>query len=62
LLSPKGDKNLYCQNLLKAVLNLEVFQENAKIAQNNIVEKFGYQRLCNDMDQLYKKLLAEIKK
>jgi glycosyltransferase involved in cell wall biosynthesis len=62
LLSPKGDKNLYCQNLLKAVLNLEVFQENAKIAQNNIVEKFGYQRLCNDMDLLYKKLLAEIKK
>ncbi|MBK9283312.1 MAG: glycosyltransferase [Sphingobacteriaceae bacterium] len=61
LLSPKGDLTAFSQNLLKALQNIEIFSANAKMGQEEIIKKFSYERLCSDMDKLYKKLLSEKK-
>jgi len=61
LLSEPGDSDQYKKNLLEAVTNFETLNRNTAQTQKLILEKFSYKRLCNDMDQLYRKLLEKVK-
>lgn len=61
LLSEANDYKAYKKNLLFAVNNFDELSQKADEASQNVIEKFGYERLCKDMDLLYKKLLNEIK-
>jgi len=58
LLSSADDVKAYKDNLLRAVINFSDFNKMAHLAQNEVVEKFSYKRLCNDMNLLYTKLLT----
>lgn len=58
LLSEKGDKEGYLKNLELAVNEFEKRNKEAKVAQQEVIQKFSYKRLCSDMDQLYKKLMG----
>lgn len=62
LLSESGDQDAFNQNLLYAVNHFELVNKQASAASRNIVEQFGYQRLCRDMASLYYKLLAQKKR
>ena len=57
LLSPADSPEKFIQNVLLAVNNFETYAEHAKSGRAEIIQKFSYQRLCTDMDMLYKKLL-----
>lgn len=57
LLSEREDKETYKKNLLFAVNNFIRLNQKAKMAQEQVLEKFSYKRLCRDMDALYNKLL-----
>lgn len=59
LLSPVGDLNLFTDNLNTLIDNDQkrfVFGSKAK---ENVIKKYHYQRLVNDVDYIYKKLLKE---
>lgn len=58
LLSEAEDHSAYLNNLLRAVEDFHHYNEKAGSAKKEVVERFGYPRLCRDMDQLYKKLLT----
>jgi len=58
LLSEKEDYETFKSNLLFSVNNFEEVNKKAKVAQQQVMEKFSYKRLCMDVDQLYKKLLS----
>jgi glycosyltransferase involved in cell wall biosynthesis len=58
MLSPAGDNRAFTENLLYAVQNFETCSKNAGAASHDILRRFSYERLCNDMDELYRKLLA----
>lgn len=58
LLSPPGDEHAYISNLLHAIRNFETLAATAHIASDQVISRFSYHRLCNDMDELYRKLLA----
>ncbi len=60
LLSERGDYETFKKNLLHAVNNFEDLNKQAKIAGEQVLEKFSYKRLCRDVDALYKKLLADL--
>lgn len=62
LLCAPDDRAAYCNNLLLAVEGFARYSKNAGNARQAIIEKFGYQRLCNDMAALYTTLLASGKK
>ncbi|MBS1651306.1 MAG: glycosyltransferase [Bacteroidetes bacterium] len=57
--SETGDVTSYKQNLLKAVLNINVLNNNLEKVSKSIVKKFDYKRLCSDMNLLYKSLLSK---
>ena len=59
LLSERGDYETFKNNLLYAVKNFEEVNKKANIAQKDVIEKFSYQRLCKEMDTLYKSLLKK---
>ncbi len=59
LLSSINDLTAYTKNLLNAVENFETYQEQAKLASAEVLQKFSYSRLCDDMDKLYKQLLKK---
>ncbi len=59
LLSERDDSEMFNRNLLYAVNNFEHVNKKAKNASEQIIEKFSYNRLCTDVDLLYKKLLAK---
>lgn len=59
LLSHRDDYAAYTKNLLSAVQNFETVNQKAKAAQQEVIEKFSYKRLCRDMDHLYQKLLKK---
>ena len=59
LLSERDDHQGFINNLRSAVENFQVYNQKAGAARNSVLEKFSYQRLCRDMDNLYKKLLKE---
>ncbi len=58
LLSERGDYTKFKTNLLFAVTNFDEVSKKAGVAQKKVAEKFSYQRLCRDVDELYKKLLV----
>ena len=57
LLSEREDFDGFKKNLLFAVNNFEIVSKKAGVAQEEVIEKFGYKRLCGDMDALYRDLL-----
>ena len=58
LLSPPADVGAFTDNLLYAVQNFATCSKNAGAASHEVLKRFSYERLCNDMDDLYRKLLA----
>lgn len=59
LLSEPGDNKGFIDNLIYAVQHFEQCENKAKATGALILEKYSYQRLCRDMDQLYKTLLQQ---
>lgn len=59
VLSAAGDAEGFKQNLLSAILNFEKLQSQAGLASQEVLQKFSYTRLCNDMFQLYNQLLKK---
>jgi glycosyltransferase involved in cell wall biosynthesis len=59
LLSEANDSIAYKNNLLHATSNFEEVNKKAGVASAEVITKFGYPRLCSDMDTLYKRLIAE---
>ena len=57
LLSAVGDEKAFSENLLRLIED-EAFRKKMSIRGNSFVHsRFGYQRLCSDMSQLYYSLL-----
>lgn len=59
VLSEPGEADVYKQNLLNAVNNFDKINADTQRIRESVLQKFSYKRLCSDMDQLYKKLLAK---
>jgi glycosyltransferase involved in cell wall biosynthesis len=57
LLSESEDLENYQKNLLYAVNNFETVNNKAGIASKEVINRFSYERLCNDMEALYSTLL-----
>ena len=60
LLCEADDYEDYKKNILSAVINFEMVNSKANLASEETITKFGYKRLCADMDGMYKKLLDKI--
>ena len=58
MLSEVQDEKMFKENLLNAVVNYKTVTANSAAAKNEVIEKFSYQRLCKDMDELYKNLTS----
>jgi glycosyltransferase involved in cell wall biosynthesis len=54
-----NDTNGFAMKTLELVENDELRKDFSKRGYNHVIEKFSYQRLCRDVDQLYKKLLSK---
>lgn len=59
MLNEVEDEEKFKSNLLNAVINYKMVTKNASSAKNEVIEKFSYQRLCTDMNLLYKQLLKK---
>jgi glycosyltransferase involved in cell wall biosynthesis len=59
VLSEANDPETYKNNLLNAVLNFAEISKNANAASKEVIEEFSYNRLCREMDLLYKSLLKD---
>ncbi len=57
LLSEPGDLAPFRDNLLNAITNFETSNNNSEAIRRAVLQNFSYQRLCSDMDKLYRKLL-----
>jgi glycosyltransferase involved in cell wall biosynthesis len=57
LLSEPGDLDAFARNLCLAVNDFEIYSSQAGLASEQVIQGFSYQRLCNDMEHLYSKLL-----
>ncbi len=57
LLSESEDLQNYQKNLLYAVNNFDSVNDKAGIASTEVINRFSYERLCDDMQELYKSLL-----
>ena len=62
ILSDPGDQQAFDKNLIYAIDNFEKVSQKASLAKDEIIQKFGYQRLCSDMDKLYRYLLTKKKR
>lgn len=58
LLSDINDFELYKKNLLYAVTHFDELNARASVASEEVIKKFSYTRLCNDIAELYTKLLS----
>jgi glycosyltransferase involved in cell wall biosynthesis len=56
LLSAEGDREGYITNLMEVVKNFESYQREAGQASAEVIRRFSYQRLCADMDKVYRRL------
>jgi glycosyltransferase involved in cell wall biosynthesis len=56
-LSDPNDPQAFCNNLLRSVNDFETLSLKAKNGQAHVLEQFSYQRLVQDMLNLYKNLL-----
>jgi glycosyltransferase involved in cell wall biosynthesis len=61
LLCEADDHETYKKNMLYAVNHFELVNAKANAASEEIISKFGYPRLCADMDKLYEELLTDKK-
>jgi len=61
LLSEPLDQEAYKNNLLDAVNHFEKYSANAGAASEEVIHKFSYNRLCNDMALCYQSLLKSHK-
>lgn len=59
LLSKEGDVEAFKTNLLYAVDHFEEVQKKAGFAQEEVIQKFHYSRLCKDMQELYESCLKK---
>jgi glycosyltransferase involved in cell wall biosynthesis len=59
LLSAPGDDRGFTSNLENAVRNFEALSRRAGTHSDEIMKRFSYERLCGDMDALYRQLLSE---
>ncbi len=59
ILSEVEDVTELKNNLLNVIVHFKTVTADSSIAKNEIIETFSYQRLCRDMDNLYKKLLKK---
>ena len=59
VLSEVEDESSLKTNLLNAIINYKTVTANSTVAKEEVIQKFSYQRLCKDMDELYKKLLKK---
>jgi glycosyltransferase involved in cell wall biosynthesis len=57
LLSAAGDAKQFARNLLQIVESKELREKMSFNGSAFVIEKFSYQRLCNDMKHLYHNLL-----
>lgn len=57
LLCEADDHESYKKNMLYAVNHFEIVNNKANAASEEVIHKFGYPRLCSDMDKLYQELL-----
>jgi glycosyltransferase involved in cell wall biosynthesis len=57
MLSEVDNEIDFKNNLLNAVDNYKTVTKNSSVAKQEVIQKFSYQRLCKDVDELYKKLL-----
>lgn len=57
MLSEVDNEIDFKNNLLNAVDNYKTVTKNSSVAKQEVIQKFSYQRLCKDLDELYKKLL-----
>lgn len=53
-----GDENMFTTHLTEVANNFNFYQSKALEGKNQVIKKFSYHRLCNDMDELYKQLLG----
>jgi glycosyltransferase involved in cell wall biosynthesis len=60
-LSPPGDTEKFAVNLRQAVENSASLSQSAKDAGKEVMRKFSYERLCSDMDGVYRRLLGGAK-
>lgn len=60
LLSEINNCEAYTKNLVSAVENFETYKNEAQLASEEVLRNFSYNRLCNDMDILYKQLLTKV--
>lgn len=58
LLAESEDLENYRNHLLFAVTNFETVSAKAGIASEQVMQKFSYNRLCSDMEQLYGRLIT----
>jgi len=56
-MSAPGNLHAFTHNLLGAVQEYESLSAQAGVASTLVQERFSYRRLCNDMDELYTRLL-----
>ena len=52
------DTEEFSEKLLSLINNENLRKTMAQESQNHSIQQFSYQRLCNDMDRLYKKLTS----
>lgn len=57
VLSEANDPETYLKNLLYVVTNFAEISKNANTASKAVIDEFSYNRLCKEMDLLYKTLL-----
>ena len=62
IISPLFEEEKFAQDLLELVENEEKRLFMSQNGWNNVHEKFHYERLCSDMEKLYRELLNKIDK
>ena len=58
LLSDPDKPEDFIRHVSEAVVNFDNYAARAGVASVEVIQKFGYQRLCSDMDALYQRLLS----
>ncbi|MDX2173931.1 MAG: glycosyltransferase [Bacteroidota bacterium] len=58
VLSEVEDEAGLKNNLLNSVVNFKTVTANSSVTKEEVIQNFSYQRLCKDMDELYKKLIT----
>jgi len=61
LLAETDDVETFANHLLTIIENQQLREEMSEEGWNFVREKFHYTRLVNEMDELYTKLLSEVK-